>query len=112
MSKPHLSQGILIDPVKGYYAPGAESRNPLVSVLLSNPPIHHAPTHVTVAGLDPLRDQGIAYALRLRDAGVNVQLECLPGVPHGFTWPSQSRCAQQWAQNQVRLLNLSLNTDF
>lgn len=41
-------------------------------------------THVVVAGFDPLRDEGLAYAARLRDAGVDVSTQLAPGALHGF----------------------------
>jgi acetyl esterase/lipase len=41
------------------------------------------PAVVQVNGLDPLRDEGIEYALRLLAAGVPVELYCGPGMYHG-----------------------------
>ncbi|WP_019201412.1 alpha/beta hydrolase fold domain-containing protein [Tsukamurella sp. 1534] len=41
-------------------------------------------THVVVAGFDPLRDEGAAYAERLRAAGVNATTQLAPGALHGF----------------------------
>ncbi|ETA04644.1 alpha/beta hydrolase [Gordonia alkanivorans] len=51
------------------------------------------PSFVLVAGLDPLRDEGIAYAQRMIDAGVPTELHVAPDVCHGFTSLPGSRSA-------------------
>jgi len=39
---------------------------------------------VIVAEYDPLHDEGIAYAIRLENAGVKVRISAYKGMPHGF----------------------------
>lgn len=43
-----------------------------------------APALVVTAGFDPLRDEGDAYAAKLRQAGVRVDAICYGGMVHGF----------------------------
>lgn len=42
------------------------------------------PTYIATGGFDPLRDEGEAYAHRLRDAGVDVTLRRFDQLFHGF----------------------------
>lgn len=41
------------------------------------------PAYVTTMEFDPLRDEGILYALRMMEAGVQVELHSYPGTFHG-----------------------------
>lgn len=41
------------------------------------------PTVFGLAGLDPLRDEGLLYAKRLAEAGVPTDVRMMKGVPHG-----------------------------
>jgi acetyl esterase len=64
------------------------------------------PAVVWVAGFDPLRDEGVAYADRLRAAGVPVALGCASGLPHGFltmtgAMPTARREAEAFAAAAV-----------
>jgi acetyl esterase len=42
------------------------------------------PAFIALAGCDMLRDEGRAYANRLREDGVDVDVVSYPGQPHGF----------------------------
>jgi len=44
------------------------------------------PAMVVVAEFDPLRDEGLAYAQRLIEAGVPAQTHLVEGTIHGFWW--------------------------
>jgi acetyl esterase/lipase len=55
------------------------------------------PAYVTTMEFDPLRDEGILYALRMMEAGVSVELHTYPGTFHGsafVTTAAVSRRAQ------------------
>jgi acetyl esterase len=67
-----------------YLPPGIDRSDPRVSVLQANNLSHLPPAYVSTAGFDPLRDEGEAYALRLREAGVPVALRRHPGLIHTF----------------------------
>ncbi|GAA0449113.1 alpha/beta hydrolase [Paractinoplanes deccanensis] len=61
---------------------GADPR--AVSPLYAGDADDLAPALVVVPTLDPVADQGWAYARRLRDAGVPVNVAEHPGAPHAF----------------------------
>jgi acetyl esterase len=67
-----------------FLGPDADRRDPRASPLLANDLSATAPALVVTAGFDPLRDEGEAYARRLREAGVRTILRRHAGYLHGF----------------------------
>jgi acetyl esterase len=74
-----------MDWFEAHYLPDSSmSADPRVSVLRAQDLSGLPPAYVTTAGFDPLRDEGEAYAERMRAAGVKVALRRHPGLIHGF----------------------------
>lgn len=66
-----------------FYNPGKRAGDLDCSPLLATEFKEFPPTYISVAGADPLRDQGVEYAKKLHDAGVTVKFDVMPGYPHG-----------------------------
>ena len=69
---------------ENYLPAGADRADPRLAPLYAEVPDGVAPAFVVTAGFDPLRDEGEAYAEKLRDAGVKVELRRFPDQIHGF----------------------------
>jgi acetyl esterase len=67
-----------------YLSREEQGREPNASPLLAKSLADLPPALVITAGCDPLRDEGEAYATRLREAGVSVTITQYPGMFHGF----------------------------
>ncbi|XP_005113513.1 hormone-sensitive lipase-like [Aplysia californica] len=61
-----------------------QASNPRINPYAGQFSASHPETFVLLCQLDPLRDSGLMYAHRLREAGVKVTCEMLEGIPHGF----------------------------
>ena len=75
---------------------GLAPDDPLVSPLWAVSHAYLPPALVQTADLDPLRDEGSAYAERLAAAGVAVRHTNYVGVPHGFaSYPGATTIGEQ-----------------
>lgn len=77
-----------------------EVTDPRVSPLLAEDLSGLPRAMVVVAGFDPLRDEGEAYAERMRDAGVTVDLRRMSSLIHAFGnfWPLGGQSAIAMAE--------------
>lgn len=74
-----------MDATRGRYLRSpADARDPRASPWFASDLSGAPAACVLTAGFDPLRDEGDAYAKRLRDAGVAVSHRCYDSLFHGF----------------------------
>ncbi|KPC62759.1 alpha/beta hydrolase [Streptomyces chattanoogensis] len=68
------------------------------------------PAYVQVAGADPLRDEGVAYARRLMEHQVAVELHFVPGAFHLFEdWAPATELARSTVAHWTRALRDALD---
>jgi acetyl esterase len=97
-----------IDWYEGHYlGPDTDRSDPRASPLLADDLSGLPPAYVVVAGFDPLRDEGEAYARALRDAGVPVTLRRHTALVHpfinGLTMSDEARAAGFEIVGAIRL---------
>lgn len=70
--------------ISNYLPAGMDRRDPSISPLFAGDVAGLPPALLIIAEYDPLRDEGLAYARRLQQAGVAVQVEHFAHSMHGF----------------------------
>jgi acetyl esterase/lipase len=66
------------------------------------------PAYVSAMEFDPLRDEGIDYALRMLQAGVPVELHSFPGTFHGSALIAGAEVSQRAAAESLAALGRAL----
>ncbi|EDQ89034.1 uncharacterized protein MONBRDRAFT_25836 [Monosiga brevicollis MX1] len=86
---PLLPEGVLrscLEAYTGHEATTFDTTDPFLSPLVASDALLQRlpPMYLLAAGLDPLLDDSIMFARRLRDLGCPVHLRVFNSVPHGF----------------------------
>jgi acetyl esterase len=79
-----LSEATLARDLADYVPGDASLRDPRLSPLRAGDLAGLPPTHIHVAEFDPFRDEGLAFAERLKTAGVATRSVLHPGMIHYF----------------------------
>jgi acetyl esterase len=85
-----------------YLSDPSERADPAVSPLLAKDLAGHPRSLVVVAEFDVLRDEGEAYARRLKEAGVEVSLRRVRGTVHDFVVMSRFTLAAGKALGMIK----------
>ena len=69
------------------------------------------PAYISTAENDPLRDEGITYALRLLQAGVSVELHQFPGTFHGSALVTSAAVSKRSQRELALVLRQALGVE-
>ncbi len=103
---PLWNRPLAVQSWRAYLGPLAESDDvPPYAAPARAPDLSGLPSaYISTAEMDPLRDEGILYALRLLQAGVSVELHQFPGTFHGSTLVTTAAVSQRAQQESAAVL--------
>lgn len=100
---PLLSRAAL-DQFWAYYNP-PNITDLQVSPLLAKDFTGFPRTFIQICGLDPLRDEGLAYARKLWGFDVPCSVVVYPGLPHGFSAFTELSAARAYHEDMLKGLD-------
>jgi acetyl esterase/lipase len=94
-----------------YLGPGAGEVSPYASPAIAQDLRRLPPAYVTTMEFDPLRDEGILYAMRMMEAGVSVELHSYPGTFHGSAMVTTAAVSRRAQHELIDALRRGLRVD-
>jgi acetyl esterase len=94
-----------------YLGANADTVSPYASPAIASDLRGLPPAYVTTMEFDPLRDEGITYAMRMMEAGVSVELHTFPGTFHGSAFVSSAAVSRRAHQELLTALRRGLKVD-
>ncbi|BBJ46403.1 alpha/beta hydrolase [Streptomyces antimycoticus] len=88
--------------------PGTDDVSPYAAPARATDLSDLPPAYITAMQFDPLRDEGIAYALALQAAGVSVELHLFPGTFHGSVGVPAAEVSRRELAEETAVLRRAL----
>jgi acetyl esterase len=92
----------------GEGVPGTDGVSPYAAPARATDLAGLPPAYVSVMHFDPLRDEGIGYALAMLGAGVTVELHLFPGTFHGSGLAPHAAVSQRESAETIGVLRQAL----